>query len=54
MMTQLDIDVAYVLEDVPGIIGVYAVRGLERIRYAIHLDSRSCTSPRRTTHCFVS
>ena len=37
-MDRGDIDVAYVLEGIPGVLGVYAVRGLERVRHAVHVD----------------
>ena len=38
MMSERDGDVAYVLEGIPGVRGAYAVRGHERIRYAIHFE----------------
>ena len=37
MRSQRDIDLAHVLEDVSGVLGVYAVRGAPGVEHAIHL-----------------
>ena len=38
MTSQRDIEVAYVLEDVPGVFGVYAVHDLPGLDYAVHVE----------------